>query len=110
MDAMLTIFALTGFCPLSIMLYLLAARELCKCWFQVHRDRFERSSTMPFYEYKCEACKKDFVLLQSLTAKAEDTACPHCDEKKARKLVSRFSSLGGDGHVCNTGGRSWGGG
>jgi hypothetical protein len=28
---MLTIFALTGFCPLSIILYLLGARERCKC-------------------------------------------------------------------------------
>jgi len=29
--AMLTIFALTGFCPMSIMLYLAGARERCKC-------------------------------------------------------------------------------
>ena len=65
---------------------------------------------MPFYEYKCEACAKDFVLLQSLSAKAEDTVCPYCNEKKARKLVSRFSSLGGNGQACSTGGRSWGGG
>ncbi len=28
---MLTIFALTGFCPLGIMLYALGARERCKC-------------------------------------------------------------------------------
>ena len=29
--AMLTIFALTGFCPMSIMLYHAGARERCKC-------------------------------------------------------------------------------
>jgi hypothetical protein len=29
--AMLTIFALTGFCPMSIMLHLAGARERCKC-------------------------------------------------------------------------------
>jgi hypothetical protein len=29
--AMLTIFALTGFCPMSIILYTLGARERCKC-------------------------------------------------------------------------------
>lgn len=29
--AMLTIFALTGFCPMSIMLYRAGARERCKC-------------------------------------------------------------------------------
>lgn len=28
---MLTIFALTGFCPLSIILYALGARERCTC-------------------------------------------------------------------------------
>jgi putative FmdB family regulatory protein len=63
---------------------------------------------MPFYEYHCEACGKDFVLLQTMTAKAEDTACPYCEKTKARKLVSKFSS--GGGSVCSVGGRSWGGG
>ena len=29
--AMLMIFALTGFCPMSIILYVLGARERCKC-------------------------------------------------------------------------------
>lgn len=29
--AMLTIFALTGFCPLSIILYAFGARERCNC-------------------------------------------------------------------------------
>ncbi len=28
---MLTIFALTGFCPMSIMFYAFGARERCKC-------------------------------------------------------------------------------
>ncbi|HEY6011542.1 MAG TPA: zinc ribbon domain-containing protein [Nitrospirota bacterium] len=66
---------------------------------------------MPFYEYKCEACSKDFVLLQSITATAEETACPYCNEKKAKKMVSKFSSYGGDHSVCSTGGGlSWGGG
>lgn len=62
---------------------------------------------MPFYEYTCEACNKDFVLLQSMTAKADDTACPYCNEKKAKKLISKFSS---GGSVCSVGGHSWGGG
>ena len=65
---------------------------------------------MPFYEYVCEGCKKEFVLLQSMTAKAEDTVCPYCSAKKARKLVSTFASVGGHGAVCSTGGHSWGGG
>jgi hypothetical protein len=29
--AMLTIFALTGFCPMSIILYALGSRERCSC-------------------------------------------------------------------------------
>jgi putative FmdB family regulatory protein len=66
---------------------------------------------MPFYEYVCEACGKDFVLLQSMGAKAADTSCPYCNEKKARKVVSKFSSPGGEHSVCSTGGGfSWGGG
>lgn len=65
---------------------------------------------MPFYEYQCEACNKDFVLLQSMGAKTEDTSCPYCNEKKVKKVLSKFSSLGGDHSVCSTGGRSWGGG
>jgi len=66
---------------------------------------------MPFYEYVCEGCKKEFVLLQSMSAKAEDTVCPYCSAKKAKKLVSTFASAGGGhGAVCSTGGHSWGGG
>lgn len=64
---------------------------------------------MPFYEYRCEACCKDFVLLQSMNTKAEDTSCPYCSEKKARKLLSKFSSYA-EGSVCSTGGHSRGGG
>jgi putative FmdB family regulatory protein len=64
---------------------------------------------MPFYEYMCEACGKDFVLLQSMNTKAEDTVCPYCNEKKSKKLVSNFSS-GNSGSVCSVGGHSWGGG
>ncbi len=63
---------------------------------------------MPFYEYMCEACGRDFVLLQSLNTKAEDTVCPYCNEKRAKKLLSKFSSSG-DHSSCGTG-FSWGGG
>lgn len=66
---------------------------------------------MPFYEYRCEGCHKEFVLLQSMTAKAEDTVCPYCNEKKATKLLSKFSSAGAAGAACSVGGgHSWGGG
>jgi putative FmdB family regulatory protein len=65
---------------------------------------------MPFYEYMCDGCGKDFVLLQSMTAKEEDTVCPYCSEKKSKKLMSRFSSLGsGDHSVCGIGSHGGGG-
>ncbi len=64
---------------------------------------------MPFYEYICEACGKDYVLLQSITAKAEDTICPYCNEKKVKKVLSKFASPGGEHSSCGTG-LSWGGG
>jgi putative FmdB family regulatory protein len=65
---------------------------------------------MPFYEYMCESCGKDFVLLQSMTSKAEETACPYCNEKNARKMVSKFASFGSDHSSCSIGGGGWGGG
>ncbi len=65
---------------------------------------------MPFYEYLCEACSKDFVLLQSMGAKTEDTVCPYCSEKRAKKKLSKFSAAGGENHVCSTSGPSRGGG
>jgi len=66
---------------------------------------------MPFYEYVCQACGKDFVLLQSISAKAEETACPYCDAKNAKKMLSKFASAGGDHSSCSVGGgHSWGGG
>jgi putative FmdB family regulatory protein len=67
---------------------------------------------MPFYEYMCDGCGKEFVLLQSMTAKEEDTVCPYCSEKKSKKLMSKFSSLGGDHSTCSigSGGGGWGGG
>jgi len=64
---------------------------------------------MPFYEYICEACGKDFVLLQSMGAKAEDTACPYCNEKKSRKTLSKFSSQKSSAG-CGPSGLSSGGG
>ena len=65
---------------------------------------------MPFYEYMCGACGKDFVLLQSITATEEDTICPYCEQKKAKKLVSKFSSYGSGSSCGIGGGHSWGGG
>ena len=45
---------------------------------------------MPIYEYRCEACGKDFeVFVRSLSLQAEPT-CPKCGSKKAKKAISLF--------------------
>ncbi|MFO0774224.1 MAG: zinc ribbon domain-containing protein [Nitrospiraceae bacterium] len=47
---------------------------------------------MPTYEYRCEACEEQFEAIQPTYARAEDTACPKCQAKKATRLMSMFAS------------------
>ena len=47
---------------------------------------------MPLYEYQCQSCDHKFKLTQSLSAKSEETTCPHCHEAKTQRLMSSFAS------------------
>ncbi len=47
---------------------------------------------MPVYEYRCNACQYQFELLQSVTARQEDTACPQCHHVNVHRLMSAFAS------------------
>jgi len=47
---------------------------------------------MPMYEYRCEGCGEEFEIVQPMSARAEDTVCPHCRAKKAVRLLSAFAS------------------
>src|ERR671918_530616 len=47
---------------------------------------------MPRYEFHCEGCGEQFELTQSLSARAEDTVCPHCRAQQAVRLMSAFAS------------------
>ncbi len=47
---------------------------------------------MPMYEYRCEGCGAQFEIVQSVNARAEDTACPQCQARKATRLMSSFAS------------------
>lgn len=47
---------------------------------------------MPLYEYRCEGCGEHFEIVQPLSAKAEETPCPHCQALKAVRLMSAFAS------------------
>ena len=47
---------------------------------------------MPMYEYLCEGCDHRFEIMQSLSAKADETVCPRCQTMKSRRLMSSFAS------------------
>jgi putative FmdB family regulatory protein len=47
---------------------------------------------MPMYEYQCEGCGEGFEIVQPMSARAEDTVCPHCKARKAVRLLSAFAS------------------
>ena len=47
---------------------------------------------MPLYEYVCEECAEQFTLLQPIHFSAQDTPCPKCGKKHARRLFSAFSA------------------
>jgi len=47
---------------------------------------------MPTYEYKCDACGKQFDQFQSITAPAL-TKCPHCHKNKLRRLIGAGAGL-----------------
>ena len=42
---------------------------------------------MPFYEYACGACKKQFEVLQKMSD-APKQKCPKCGQKKLKRLIS----------------------
>ena len=47
---------------------------------------------MPFYEYRCEDCKKTFDLfVRSLSSKYQ-VECPECGGKNCRKSISLFGT------------------
>ena len=44
---------------------------------------------MPLFEYHCEACQKNFTLLQSSDVNKEATVCPDCKSP----VIYKFSSF-----------------
>jgi putative FmdB family regulatory protein len=51
-----------------------------------------KEQAMPLYEYRCEGCGRQFEIVQAVSARAEDTSCPHCRATKATRLMSSFAS------------------
>lgn len=49
---------------------------------------------MPIYEFSCKACGRHFELLVPMTGCGQ-IACPSCDSRDVRKLISAFGIGGG---------------
>jgi len=48
---------------------------------------------MPTYEYECQACKKKFMLIQSISEHGKTKAsCPKCKSRKVKQLISIFTA------------------
>ncbi|KQC08650.1 MAG: hypothetical protein APR62_04265 [Smithella sp. SDB] len=60
---------------------------------------------MPFYEYRCRKCGKQFEKIVSISETNKKQICPYCGGKNTEKLISVFSAK-----VASTNGNSTGGG
>ena len=46
---------------------------------------------MPTYEYQCQACKKKFAVVQTISEYGrKKVECPKCQSKRVKRLVSPF--------------------
>ena len=48
---------------------------------------------MPIYEYQCLNCNCKFQLLIGMVTDPDEEACPKCQSKEIKRLVSRFARL-----------------
>jgi putative FmdB family regulatory protein len=49
---------------------------------------------MPRYEYRCQACQKNFSAIQSLAEHEQKVpACPKCGSKKVEQTYSPFFAV-----------------
>jgi len=46
---------------------------------------------MPIYEYKCNVCKKQFEILVTASALADNVVCTNCKSPDIRKIISSSS-------------------
>jgi len=60
---------------------------------------------MPFYEYRCKKCDRQFEKIVSISEGDKKQICPYCGGKNTEKLISVFSAT-----LTSTTGNSAGGG
>jgi putative FmdB family regulatory protein len=58
--------------------------------------------SMPIYEYRCEECERKFELLSSFAERDRAQACPTCESRRTRVLVSSFAAIGGESEFAST--------
>jgi putative FmdB family regulatory protein len=64
-----------------------------------------KESFMPFYEFHCEGCGKDFDHQASISERNQKVPCPHCGAKKTgRKLSIVGVAAGGEKSPGTAGG------
>ena len=51
---------------------------------------------MPLYEYRCQSCMDTFEVLTTFAERDQGQACPSCESKQTRVLVSSFALGKGD--------------
>lgn len=54
----------------------------------------EVEDLMPVYEYRCEACGKEFDLFVRSAAQRVEPECPRCGSAKVKKAISLFGVSG----------------
>ena len=47
---------------------------------------------MPLYDYECVKCAHIFEVFHKIDEVIDDLACPKCEAKQPRKLVSQFKT------------------
>jgi putative FmdB family regulatory protein len=56
---------------------------------------------MPIYEYRCQACGQRFEkLVLTIDRQPETLACPQCESKDVRRLISRVAVSADDGEAA----------
>jgi putative FmdB family regulatory protein len=48
---------------------------------------------MPFYEYRCGACRETFEILRPIAERDEPAACPKCGEVSAERELTVFAAM-----------------
>lgn len=48
---------------------------------------------MPTYEYQCQACQKEFTVIQSISEHGKNPVrCPECHSANVKQLMSIFTA------------------